>query len=88
MAVAMETQHLPTLQLSAPTQSKKTEAMPKHTLFGTALEVFDPDERDAIKNIDLKTQRVPSGRKYIQHYVVPEFVKTHLKGTFACNNIL
>ncbi|XP_061182112.1 uncharacterized protein LOC133190472 isoform X1 [Saccostrea echinata] len=81
MTVAMETQHLPAVRvLSAPTQSKKTEAMPKHTLFGTALEVFDPEEREAIKNIDLETHRVPSGRKYIQRYMVPEFVKNHLKG--------
>ena len=82
MAVAMETQQqLPRIrQLSTPTQSKKTEAMPKHTLFGTALEVFDPEELKAIKNIDLKTQRIPSGRKHVQHYVVPEFIKNHLKG--------
>lgn len=84
MAVAMESQQLPAIkQLSAPTKSKKSEAMPKHSLFGTALEVFDPEERDAygaINKIDLKTQRIPSGRKHVQRYVVPEFIKNHLKG--------
>lgn len=83
MAVAMETQQLPAIRhLSAPTKSKKSEAMPKHSLFGTALEVFDPEEREAINKIDLKTQRIPSGRKYVQHYVVPEFIKNHLKGIY------
>lgn len=83
MAVAMETQQLPAIrQLSVPTKSKKSEAMPKHSLFGTALEVFDPEEREAINKIDLKTQRIPSGRKCVQRYVVPEFIKNHLKGIY------
>lgn len=81
MAVAMESQQQHAIkQLSAPTKSKKSEAMPKHSLFGTALEVFDPEEREAINKIDLKTQRIPSGRKHVQRYVVPEFIKNHLKG--------
>lgn len=57
--------------------------MLKYSFFGIVLEVFDLEEREAINKIDFKIQRILSGRKYVQRYVVFEFIKNYLKGIYV-----
>lgn len=57
--------------------------MLKYSFFGIVLEVFDLEERDVINKIDFKIQRILSGRKYVQRYVVFEFIKNYLKGIYV-----
>ncbi|KAK3089590.1 hypothetical protein FSP39_004860 [Pinctada imbricata] len=61
-------------------RSKRSQAVPKHTLFGTTLEVHDDEEMKQIQNIDLSVQQISSGRKPKDRYVLPEFIQNHLKG--------
>ena len=81
-AVACEapvTPELPSIWDSA-TKAKQTKAMPKHSLFGTSLELHDDEELKTIRNLDLSVQRIPSERRSKDRYVVPDFIKNHLKG--------
>ena len=64
-------------------RAKRTEAMPKHSLFGSALEIQDETGSQQLQNLDPKTVRVPktpTPRGPGHRFVLPEDVKGNLEG--------
>ena len=64
-------------------RARRTEAMPKHSLFGSSLEIQDEQVAQQLQNIDPKTTRVPktpTPRGPGLKFVLPEDVKENLPG--------
>ncbi|KAL5018361.1 hypothetical protein ScPMuIL_004083 [Solemya velum] len=57
---------------------KRTEANPKHSLFGTSFEIHDEDERESIRKMDVKS--CVSNVTSKDRYVLPDSMKSKLPG--------
>lgn len=65
-------------------RTKRTEAMPKASLFGSLLEMQSEEDSKTIKDIDPKTVRVPktpTGKGPGQRFTLSEDVKNQLPGS-------
>lgn len=62
---------------------KRTEAMPKTTLFGSSLERPDEETARSVRELDLSTvtvPRTPGGKGAGQKFTLPEEMKRQLPG--------
>lgn len=76
-AVAIEQQ-----QLEVPLSNaavRRTQARPKNSLFGTALEVYDADDVESIRKIELKDHKhLLSEQKKKEKLRLPESIRSQL----------
>ena len=69
-------------------RAKRTEAMPKQSLFGSSLEIQDEKIAQQLQNLDPRTVRIPktpTPRGPGHRFVLPEDVKENLEGmSWSC----
>lgn len=75
----------PAVDLSDMIRPRRTEAMPKHSLFGSSLENYDKEELSRIQKLEAGSN-VPNEYKSPGRFYLPDSQRSKMKGLLFTRN--